>query len=242
MAVLAAGVLAASAVPVMIASTVIVSTSAVTAVTAAAVTTVTAVTAATTPECSHIHSPEKPGHSDVGIHCREIRVIGEGRIFGPPPVPIDNRRVVTRYIDNLRIDRLDIEILTFDNHPFYVAGSEIARGECFLAQSLNRCRYIGFLSLESLTQSLRPRRLLSHHREYLREWRQRLHARVPVHCVHGVTESVLRKIRVSPQPMINFHDLVREGRCHHDLRKQRIRIQRDWGKHLVKLRLAECLA
>jgi hypothetical protein len=106
-----------------------VSAAAVSAVTTA-VTTVTGVTGVTSaPECSHVCGPKKSGRSNVSIRrrvIRVIRVIGKGRIFRPPPGPIDNRRVVARHIDNLRIDRLDIDSLTFDNYLLFVAGLEIA--------------------------------------------------------------------------------------------------------------------
>ncbi len=102
--------------------------------------------AATVPACAHVYSPKKPNRSNVSIYPWENRVIGEGRICRPPPGPVDNLRVVTRHIDNLRIDRINFDRITFDNYLLFSATLEISLGECFQAESLNGCRYIGSLS------------------------------------------------------------------------------------------------
>jgi hypothetical protein len=94
------------------------------------------------------------------------------------------------------------------------------------------------LGNECFTQLLCPGRLLSHHCEYLWEGRQGLHAQVPVHFVDGVIERIPLEVRILLQPAVRIHDLIREGRCHQNLRKQCIRVQRNRGKHLVKFCLA----
>jgi len=201
------------------------------AIAAASVATVATVAAAkvtaakvTAPACSNVYSPKKPERSNVGIRHRQIRVIGEGRIRRPPPVPVDNLRIVTRHIDNLRIDRINFDTITFDNHLLLGARVEIALSVCFRAESLNGCRYTVFLIRVSVTQPLGPGRLPNHHVEYLWKRRQRPDARVPVHCIHGGIEPGLRKFPVPVQPSVRFRELIREARGLQDLIEQRVRV------------------
>jgi hypothetical protein len=100
----------------------------------------------------------------------------------------------------------------------------------------------GLLIQEGYAQFFGPGRLLGHHGDDLRKRRKRLDAQVPIHCIHGIVERIALQIDISLQPSIHFQDLSGERCRYEDLSQQRIRIQRDWGKHLVKLCVAECLS
>ncbi len=191
------------------------------------------------PGRSYGNSPKEPkpyANSNPG----ENRGIDQGGIRGVPPWSVDHCRVVTGNIDNFWIDRLDLDIVTLDNHLLLRGRLEIAGGLGLLPQFLNRIHHIGLLSQESFTHLLRPGRLFSHHGEDLRKRRQRLHAQVPVHRVQGVIERVPFKARVFLQPAVRFHHLIRISCCYEHLCQQRIRIERNRRQHLVQLLRAEC--
>jgi hypothetical protein len=136
---------------------------------------------------------------------------------------------------------LNLDILTFDNDRLLWGRLEIAGGISFLPQPLNGCRDIGLLRHESFAQPLCPRRLLSHHVEDLRKRRERLHALIPPHLHQGIIERVPLKARVCLYPAVRVHDITRICGRDKDLREQRIRIERNRRKHLVKLCLAESI-
>ncbi len=134
---------------------------------------------------------------------------------------------------------MNLDILTFDDHRRLCGRLKIACGISFLPQSLNGCRDIGLLIHESFAQPLCPSRLLSQHVEDFRKRRERLHALIPTHLHQGIIERISLKARVCLYPAVRVHDI--SGICGRDkdLREQRIRIERNRRKHLIKLCLAE---
>ncbi len=167
--------------------------------------------------------------------------ISEGRIRWIRPGPVNNCRVVSGHINNIRISGCNLDGFTCDGHLLLWGRLEIAGGISFLPQSLNRCRDIGLLRHESLAQLCCPPHLPNHHVEYLREGRQRLNALVPLHLLQGLIERVPRKARVCLHPLVRCLNISWICSRDKDLCDQRIRVERNRRKHLVKLSLAECL-
>ncbi len=136
---------------------------------------------------------------------------------------------------------MNLDGVTCDDHLRLRGSLEIAGGISFLPQSLNRCRDIGLLRHESLAEPCCPAHLLNHHVEYLRETRQRLNALVPLHLLQSFIERVPRKARVCLYPLVRCLNIRWICSRDKDLRDQRIRVEPNRRKHLVKLCLAECL-
>jgi hypothetical protein len=168
--------------------------------------------------------------------------ISEGRIRRRPPGPVNHCRVVSGHIYNFRVSGFNLDVLTFDNNLLLRSSFEIAGGISFLPQSLNGCRDIGLLIHECLAQVACPVRLLNQHVEDLRKRRERLHAFVPRLLYQGVIERLPLHARVCLYPAVRILNITRICSRDKDLCEQRIRIERNRRKHLVKLSLAESVA
>jgi hypothetical protein len=99
---------------------------------------------------------------------RVVIIGGIGRI---PPGSIDHRRIVGRYVDNLRILRLDDDglrlLLHRDLLPF--GALQVAFPISLKAQLLDRVHHVFLLCKKGITQLLHPVQLLIHHIEHLGE-------------------------------------------------------------------------
>jgi hypothetical protein len=120
-----------------------------------------------------------------------------------------------------------------------IGAIEIAVGMRFGPQCLDGLQNVGLLRQESVTQSLGPLHFIAHHGKDLGKGNQRLHTQVPVHPIQCGIQSITMDVLVLPHPLVGFHHLVRESRCHQDLPEQGIRVKSDRREHLVQLFLAE---
>ena len=105
------------------------------------------------------------------------------------------------------------------------------------AQRLSGCHHVLLLRKESVAELLCPVELLAHHRQNLRERRQRLDRRIPGLLLQRVLERLTFQVGIRLHPSLGDHDLERVRRRHQHLGQQGVRIQRDRCDQLVELLL-----
>ena len=159
------------------------------------------------------------------------------RIGGPPPRPVHHQRVVVGHIDELGADRIQHQARPAVEHAQAIIRAQIARGLRPAPQGLHRIHHLRLLIEERVAQRLRPLRVLVHALEHLRECDQRFHARVPVLALGRAHRVVAGKTGAGPGPARGFDHFERVGRCHQDLRQQRVGVERDRREHLVEFLL-----
>ena len=173
------------------------------------------------------------GHADPERQQRRARhvtrrVIRHRRIGRIRPTTINNGRVITRHINDLRVGGLndDRGAITTGNRLLRT-GLERARLLGFGAQRLDRVHHIGLLRQHSVTQLLRPAQLRAHHLQHRRERNKRLHAGIPVLLLQRLIQRVALQTAIRLLPVRRFTHFQRIGRGHQHLRHQRIGIQRN---------------
>ena len=160
-------------------------------------------------------------------------------IVRPPPRPINHRRVVVRHVNDLGIRLLDNDGLPLRLHAHDVVGPEVPRCLRLLPQVLDRVHHLLLLGKKCVAQPLHPVQLLVHHGEHMRKRDQRLDAGIPVVPLDRLHRLVAGEIGIGPGPARGLNGFDRIGRCHQNLRQQRIRIKRDRCQHLIELLLRE---
>ena len=197
-----------------------------------------------TTACGPCADGDASGECDAGRD-GSARVVADGR--GPVvrrigrirPRAVDNRRVVVRHVDRIRLGRFD------DDNLLVLLGLDrnlllLGRGEFVLrlragAQPLDGVHHVGLLREHGVAELLRPVELAAHHVEDRRRRGQRLHAVVPALLVGSGFELIALQRLVVLGPAIGLHDLERIGRGHQHFRQQGVGIKRDRGDELVKL-------
>ena len=114
-------------------------------------------------------------------------------------------------------------------------GLQVAGGLRLMAQALHRVHHSVGLRQERIAHAFAPRPGPAQQVQHLRERHQRLHARIPGLVRHLAHRVIALGVRMRLRPLHRIGDIAGIGRGHHDLREQRIRVQRDRRHHLVQL-------
>lgn len=148
-------------------------------------------------------------------------------------------RIVYRHIHNLRIRWLNhVDGLARRLLHFYrmlrVAAQRSGRVG-LRPKPLNRICHCALVAHEFVADCGIVVNVLRHHLEHLREVHQSNERGIKSLLLRGVGERRSREARIGEEPVIHVQNFLRIGRCGHDLRKQRIRIQRNRRQQLVQL-------
>ena len=162
-----------------------------------------------------------------------------GPVGRPPPVAIDDERIIVGDVDHLRACGPHVDDRSFLHHADLLAAAQVARSLRAAAQLLHGIHHGRLLREEGVAQGFGPVELFVHALQDLREGHQRLHARVPVLVLRRAHGVVALQAGVGARPACRLDHLDRINGRHEDLREQRIGIERDRGEHLVELGLAE---
>ena len=202
----------------------------------------TPIATAPAPERSDDGDASRKGHACEECLTRVVVRAGRivvGRIGGIGPAAIDDGGIVGRYVDHLRIGRLDHDRLGLgvgrDN--LLLRRLQLIRRLRPLAKPLNRGHHILLLSQNRITELLRPIELLAHHLQHLGEGYQGLYARVPGLLLQRRSElfalqrGVLRVFR----PTLRLDNLQRIGGSHQYRGQEIVGIEGDRSQDLVEL-------
>ena len=151
---------------------------------------------------------------------------------------VDDRRVVLRHVNHLRIGRLDHDdLLSRRGGPGRDAllrrafqRADVAR---LRAQLLNAREYSGPIGDEQLPDERGPFELRRHAADHRREQRQRNEARFEAGQHGGVLEVAAFHLLVRSEPFIQLRDGRGITGAQEDLREKLIGIQRDWRHEAV---------
>ena len=119
---------------------------------------------------------------------------------------------------------------------------QIALGGRLRPKRLCRRHHVRLLREERVAELLRPVELLAHHREHLRERRQRFHGRIPGFLLQRILERLVLEAGVDLDPALGLDDLQRIGGRHQNLYEELIGIERDRRHELLELLLRKRLA
>ncbi len=181
------------------------------------------------------------------------RIPKERRVVGIRPRAVDDARIVDRHEVLIRIGRRD----RVRGRGRAAAGGHVGRPvgprDRLLrrrlqvagrirprAQPLYRVEHVALLREEGVAEILRPLELVVHHRQRLRNRRQRLDARIPTLLLHGVLERLAGDLWIFLGPARGLDHLERIGRRHQHLRDQGVGKQRDRRDQLLDLLVVEC--
>jgi len=144
---------------------------------------------------------------------------------------VDNGGIVNRDIDNLRICRLDdVDRLTcglLHFHLILVVAAQCARSIGLSAQTLNRCGNRRLIGRKRVADRGVIVNVLRHHGYDLGKIYQRNERWIKSRRLCCVGERGAAEIGILLQPVIHIEYFLRIGAGSGDLRKQRIRIERD---------------
>ena len=149
-----------------------------------------------------------------------VGTISVGRVCRIPPGSIDYIGIICRNIDQLRIYRRDLDIVSTDNHPLLLGAPQVALSIGPVTQALDRIQDIGLLSHKSIPHLTGPLHFVAHHGKNLRKGNQRLHTEIPVFAVQCGIQFFTLEICIQPHPLIRFDHLFGVGRCYQDLPDQ----------------------
>ena len=168
------------------------------------------------------------GHISRGIY-------GIGWVGRICPSPVNNCRVVDRYIDNLGVSRLDLNDLFFDYNLLFLSCLQCAGGLCLGTEPLNRIHNILFLGQKRIAQFCCPVEFFVEHRENLRDIGERFDACIPRLALKRRIETVPLEGRVRLEPPVRLDNLKGIGGCHEYLAQEGIGIEGDRCQHLIEL-------
>jgi hypothetical protein len=137
---------------------------------------------------------------------------------------VHHRRVILRYVDNLRIGRLNNihrlagDLLHLDLLLFIAA--QRARGIRLRAQTLDRSSDLSLIGCHGLPNCRVVVNVLRHHLKHAREGQQSKKGRIESITLCRIGLRSARKVRIFCQPVINVEDLLRVGRGRRNLSKQ----------------------
>jgi hypothetical protein len=106
-------------------------------------------------------------------------------------------------------------------------GLKIAETFSLGAQQLNSGRHVRCLRCDSNPERFSPIKMVSKLADHVREARERLDGRIPIHCVHFGKIAAPNGYGIKGDPPFRFDNLNRESSGRKDQRKQRIWIQRN---------------
>src|SRR6185436_16671676 len=120
-----------------------------------------------------------------GIRIAGPRIPVHRRRVGPPPIPVGIARVVVRDVHRFRRGGFDHVVVAAAIDPHVAARLQRARGIGARAQLLYGIHDLARLADEGGSEILGPLRPVGHHREDLREGRERHDARIPGRVLDG---------------------------------------------------------
>lgn len=124
---------------------------------------------------AHAHAK---GDADIDRHVIARRLIAwwrhpvHGWLLRPPPIAINDDRVVIRDIENLRIDWFDDDDAILLHNALLTVRRKRACALGFHAQSLHGVHHIILLRQEGLAQALGPVEFVIHHGDHGRKLRK----------------------------------------------------------------------
>ncbi len=142
---------------------------------------------------------------------------------------VDDLRVVGRDVDHLRLRRHDRDVASVDDDLLLRVRHERSRGTRACAKPLDRRHHVGRLFDVRLADGRGPVEIVRHLVDDRRVVCDGLYRDVPVLAVDLVL------VVAGAQPPRGAVDLVDKRRRRKHLRKQRIRIERNWRKQIVEL-------
>ena len=173
---------------------------------------------------------------------------------------VDDFGVVARYVDHVRLRRLDGDVLRgrlddrragvvhrrirvrcvvggsrCGRHPQLGGALQLAGTRCTLTHDLDRVHHVVRVVVVGLPESGGPWQILRHLVQHALERRERFDARVPRLPLCGIGQRAGLQSTVLRNPGIGRGDLIGVGRTGQHLRDELVGIQRDGRDHLIQL-------
>ena len=174
-----------------------------------------------------------------GDVARIAPVIGVCRIVGVWPVAVDHLRFVIGNVEGIRhggFDRDDLPALLLPHaHDLLLGRHQLLPVVSPRAHPLHGRHDVLFLRKERLAELLGPVETFAHHLQNRGRCNQRFDARIPVLLLGRCPLCLFLEVLVVVHPALGPHHFERIGRCHQNVRQQRIRVQRDRRHQRIEL-------
>jgi hypothetical protein len=181
---------------------------------------------AATPKRSH-HDSDAKRDRDAGSIVTPRRIVN--RRIGINGRPVDDDRIVRRYVHHLRIGLFDHDdaFVFYDLgfHRLLLSGLQSALVLRLLAHSLNGIHDVGLLRKEGITQIGRPLNVVTQPFDNIGQSRESLNTRIPGLFSHCVGQRFVFQRAVFRQPLLKLYDFKRICGCSQRLGQQRVRIE-----------------
>jgi len=147
----------------------------------------------------------------------------------------DSRIVIRDYYES-RVYRRDGDVGPVGHHDLRIR-SEIAVAVRYLALPLHRVHYFRLLREERITQFTSPGWIAGHHVQNVRKRQKSLHAGIPRQLIgaYSSRQRIAGEVVVLIGPTRRLGNLIRISRGGHNLREQRVGVERDAGNQAIQL-------